>query len=70
MKATINRNANPEAGRYALNLIADTDGQYRWFGEDGTDSEVSGATPEAAVQAAQSAWRSDCGANWDLHIEA
>jgi len=67
--ATINRDADASKGRFRLDLIHD-DGDYRWIGEDGADSEVSGATEAEAIEAAKTAWRSDCGADWDFRVFA
>ena len=68
MKATINRNADPMEmrGRLTLNLHHDSDGRYRWYDEDETDTEVSGETIAEAHEAAQMAWGDG---DWDLVTE-
>lgn len=63
--ATINRNANAEEGRLTLNLIADKDGRYRWYDEEGNDSEVSGDSIDDAITQACSAWNSS---DWDFKV--
>ena len=50
------------SGRSVIRLIRDRDQQLRWYGADGTDCEVSGATLAEAIRAAQDSWSS----GWDL----
>ena len=65
MKATINRNANTDEGRLTLTLEQDGD-RWRWYDEDGMDSEVSGETIADAHKAAHMAWGAG---DWDLITE-
>ncbi len=53
MKIKINGSNGPEK----LTLKKDRDGRWRWFGGRGADTEVSGASKAAAIEAAEIAWR-------------
>lgn len=51
---------NYETGETATVGLLCEDGRWRWYGTEGEDTEVSGATEEAALEAAYDAWGRDC----------
>lgn len=51
--------------RQILELHCSEDGRYRWFGDDGSDSEVSGASVAEAIDRASRTW-----ADWDFRLGA
>ena len=64
--AEINRDGVEGSERLRLELNADRDA-YRWYGENDCDTEVSGRTVEAAIEAARSSWSAP---GWDFRVVA
>jgi len=40
-----------------LSLFHDDDQRYRWYQQDGSDTEISGHTHSGAIETAKEAWR-------------
>jgi hypothetical protein len=63
--ASVNHDGQPGAERAYMELHKSEDGQYRWIGRDGSDTEVSRPTVAAAVAAAYDTWH---GPGWDFRV--
>jgi hypothetical protein len=48
-----------------IHVVADLDGRFRWYDEEGRDLECSGATVSEAIAAARACWS---GPEWILEI--
>jgi hypothetical protein len=65
--ATVNNDGQAENGRAHMSLHLSEDGRYRWFGDDGSDTEISGRTIDEAISLAESAWS---GIEWGFELDA
>lgn len=65
--ATVNNDGQAENGRAHMSLHLSEDGRYRWIGDDGSDTEISGRTIDEAISLAESAWG---GIEWGFELDA